>query len=264
MKPSPISTDRKSILLSTTPITGITLGLIVCIMVGWLAGCSSNTKDGKSGGSDGSQTKGKTGSETGSGSGDKKSYTQHILDLDPAKQKEYGVVIPKGAKALYTPRSVEDFVQSLTLFKRGPLDIAVYDTKNPNGFGSVVMKTNESNGVNYGYQVQYLGGLFIKQECWDTIYGPRQQLRTVNESTGTDRRFGGGRTVSMDHWSAPCGSERVLVRGYNPKAPEAVNAKKGEMLIEFVHFNPTFESICPGKGDDGGRRLSFHRFYKEK
>jgi len=198
--------------------------------------------------------------------GGKKGYTQRILDLDPAKQKEYGVVVPKGAKTLYAPGSVEDFVHSLTMFKREPSDIAVTDTKNPNGGGREVIKVNESNGVHYAYQVQYLGGLFVKQECWDTIYGPRQQLKTVGESTGADPRFGGGRTLSMDHWSVPCGNEAVLVRGYNPKAPQAASAKKGEILLEFVHFNTSYQSICPGPGtsDSSVRRFSFHSFYKDK
>ena len=202
----------------------------------------------------------------GGGGGKSVSYTQSLLDLDPAKQKEYGVVVPKGAKALYAPRSVEDFVQSLTLFKREPLDIGVYDTNNPNGFGREVMKANESNGVRYAYQVQYLGGLLVKQECWDTIYGPRQQLKTVGESTGGDPRFGGGRTVQMDHWTVQCMNETVLVRGYNPKSPYAtqLNAKKGDIPLEFVHFNTTYESICPNKGEDGGRKFSFHHFYKDK
>jgi len=49
MKSSIIPTGRKSILRTTTRITGGMLGLLVCIMFGLIAGCNSNTKDGKGG-----------------------------------------------------------------------------------------------------------------------------------------------------------------------------------------------------------------------
>ena len=237
-------------LVPAARITGPALGLLLCIMFGLVAGCTSNTKDGKGGAGDGGQTKGKTGSETGGGSGDKKSYTQRILDLDPAKQKEYGVVVPKGAKALYNPRSVEDFVQSLTLFKNTNCD--VIDTNSD--FGKDFRKVNKSNGVEYRYQAWYRGGMFVKKECWEVIYGPRQ----VKAVTWTEPSISGGvQNIERDHWTVECANETVLVRGFNSKAPEASRAKKDELQLDVVYFNTTFESICPRKSDNGIRNGRF-------
>lgn len=196
--------------------------------------------------------------------GGKKGYTQRILDLDPAQQKEYGVSVPKGAKPLYAAGSVEDFVQSLTLFKREYTDIGCFDTQSANSGGNTVKQTNEDNNIKYSYQIDILGGVFIKQKCWDMIYGPQQQLKSVSESTGRDRRFGGGITVLMNHWTVPCANETVLVRGYSPKYVAYPRATKDEVHVWFVHFNTTYQSICPGKGDSGVRRFSFHSFYKDK
>jgi len=194
--------------------------------------------------------------------GGKKSYTQRILDLDSAQQKEYGVSVPKGAKPLYAPGSMEDFVQSLTLFKREYPDIASWDMNY--GGSSAVKQVNEDNDIRYTYQIEYLGGVFIKQKCWDMIYGPQQQLKSVNESTGRDRRFGGGSTVLMNHWNVPCTNETVLVRGYSPKYVAYPRATKDEVHVWFLHFNTNYQSICPGKGDDGVRRFSLNKLYKDK
>lgn len=254
MKQPVVSTVRHSTLDSArlvpvARIMGPILGLLLCILFGLVAGCSSKDKDGKGGAGDGSQTKEKTGGNTG-GSGDKKSFTQSVLDLDPAKQKEYGVVVPKGAKALYTPRSVEDFVQSLTLFKNTNCD--VIDTNSD--FGKDFRKVNKSNGVEYRFQAWYRGGMFIKKDCWDMIYGPRQ-VKTV---TWTEPSISGGfQNIERDHWTVQCTNETVLVRGFNSKAPEASRAKKDELQLDVVYFNTTFESICPRKGDNGIRNGGF-------
>ncbi|MBX9679109.1 MAG: DUF4339 domain-containing protein [Gemmataceae bacterium] len=197
--------------------------------------------------------------------GGKKGYTQSILDLDPAKQKEYGVVVPKGAKPLYAPRSVEDFLQSLTLFKRADgagSDISCVDMKS--AFGRDIHRLNEANGVSRSYQADLLLGVYVKQKCWDQVYGPQEGVKQVAESSGFDRRFGGGQTLQMNQWSVACTNETVLVRGYSTKDPGYSRATKDEVHVWFVHFNTPFESICPGKGDSGQRRFSFNKFYKDK
>jgi len=202
---------------------------------------------------------------TGTLPGGKKGYTQAILDLDPAQQKEYGVVVPKGAKALYAARSVEDFVQSITLFKRAEgagSDISCVDMNS--FFGRDIKRLNEVNGIGRNYQIDMLGGVYIKQKCWDQVYGPRENLKLVAESSGFDRRFGGGQTLQMNHWNLNCSNETVLVRGYSPKDPGWSRTAKDEVHVWFVHFDTKFESLCPGKGDSGQRRFSFRNFYKDK
>lgn len=192
-----------------------------------------------------------------------KGFTQSILNLSAARQKEYGISVRKGTKALYAPGSVEDFVQSLTLFHRpgGGPDATTWDTKNPIWYD--VKEINESNSVDHAYQLQ-LSRLFIKRKCWDAVYGPRAQVRAVNESTGADRRFGGGNTILMDHWMVPCATETVLVRGYSSRSPLAMNAtRQGAFVVEWVHFDLHYDTLCPRKkGDDGCRRLLFD--YKDK
>ena len=182
---------------------------------------------------------------TGSGPGSK-GYTQSILNLDPAKQKEYGIILPKKVKPLYSPGSAEDLVQSLSLFNYSG-QAACWDTTpgHPGEMGGV----NRSNGIQYSYQVTIPGGIYMKRECWDLLYGPQQDVKTVNESTGTDPRFGGGRTVSMNHWTLPCRNETVLLRGLSPKdvTHALTNAKKDEFVIQFVHFNNEYSDICPKK-----------------
>jgi hypothetical protein len=195
----------------------------------------------------------------------KKGFTQSILDLDKAKQKEYDVVVPKGAKQLYAPRSVEDFLQSLTLFGQADgrgRDFLCMDMKSD--FCRDINRTNESNGVRLSYQTHMVYGFYIKQSCWDQIYGKQEAVKLVAESTGSDRRFGGGRTVQMNHWSVTCSNENVLVRGLSPKDPRYTPVEKDEVHVWFIHFNTFLESVCPQKADFGQRQLSFDKFYQDK
>ncbi len=185
--------------------------------------------------------------------GGKKGYTQRILDLDANQQKEYGIRPPKGAKALFAPGSVEDFVQSLTMFKsedkyEGGWAFTTYDTQSTiNGTKNPHAEMTELRGVSQKYQMILPPGLVIKQKCWDMIYGPQTSLKEVNESTGSDRRFGGGSTVLMHHWTVSCTDETVLVRGISPKSPLLQSATKDGIHIYCVNFSKTFESICPTK-----------------
>lgn len=175
------------------------------------------------------------------------SYTQRVLDLTAEQKKEFGVSVPKGARPLFAPGSAEDFMQSLTFFKYSGKLVSFDTTPTPNGrkeFGD----TDGMNGIHNVYFVQYTGGMFVKKRCWEMIYGPQLSLKSVEEITPGERKFGGGRSILMDQWSVNCIDETLLVRGYSPKSPLAANAKKDEILLEFVHFDRPHKNIVPEKG----------------
>jgi len=180
------------------------------------------------------------------------SYTQRILDLDATKRKEFGLDIPAETKPLFEPESVGDFLQSLAICKSGN-GIQCYDTHSS---GINWGETDELNGVKYSYKVYFVGGVFMKKKCWDSIYGPQSNLQSVNESTGKDKRFGGGGVMVMNRWTVPCNGETVLVRGLSAKAIQAAHIKDDELVIDYIHFNKTYESICPQPGWGGQRPLS--------
>ena len=179
------------------------------------------------------------------------SYTQRILDLDASQQKEFGIRPPKGAKALFAPGSAEDFIQSLSLFENAKP--VCYDTTPRPGFD--LAEINEKNGIRHDFQVQFPGGVFMSQKCWDTIYGLGKP-KAVTESSGGDRKFGGGAQIAMNHWTVNCSDEALLVRGADPKQGSGGNPKSDKVRVEFVNFDKRFESICPKKGEPT-RNVSF-------
>ena len=210
-------------------LPGVMLGLLLGISVGIVTGCSSKDKGGTG---DGSQAKEKTGGDKGGGSGDKKSYTQRILDLDPKVQQECKVKIPKGSKPLHPPGSVADFVQSVTLF---------------NGGASCWDVNKESDMKrHFGYlgefMVQWTYAVPIPRKVWEDVYGAPQGLTTKQEGLGVKRSI----MVDVDHWIVECTDEKLNVRGACvDKTLQDGGTTKGKVILQFAHFSKRRAELCP-------------------
>lgn len=218
-------------LVSAARITGTMLGLLLCITFGMVAGCSSKDKDGKGGAGDKSQTKEKT----GGGSGGSKSYTQGVLDLDPALLKECKIKLPKGAKPLHLPGSVLDLVQSLLLLNRD--DGAKCFTKAFEDVSPLIADRHAPAHEFVAIWLNNIGTTLLPSETWNQVYGAPQNVETHDI---------GRAGAYWDYWSIRCTDETVHVRGRcTKKTLFSFNQKEGKVSVERIFFTTYRDQICP-------------------
>ena len=222
---SPLGSAR---LVPAARITGPTLGLLLCIVFGLVAGCTSNTKDGKSGAEKGGDT---------GGSGDKKSFTQGVLDLDPKILKERKITLPKGAKPLHPPGSVLDLVQSLDLLNRDSQTTCKCFTKAFEDTSPLIAdKHAPAHEFVAIWQNSY--GTLLPSETWNQIYGEPKSVETHDET--------GRAGACWDYWSIRCTDETVHVRGrFTKKTLLSFNQKEGKVSVERIFFTTHRDQICP-------------------
>jgi len=174
---------------------------------------------------------------TGTLPGGKKGYTQAILDLDANQQKEFGIKLPKDAKALFAPGSGEDFIQSVTLINGEAQGWDVRDKKD--------LK------LHYGdlgdFYVWWTDPKLISRKLWNAVYGQTESVTTKKEGIGYNRDT----MVDVDYWTISCKDGALTARGVctDKMLRQSNPGAKDKVIVQYVHFSTAYPQITPKRGE---------------
>jgi hypothetical protein len=191
-------------------------------------------------------------------------FTQKLIALSEEKKKEFGVFVDKNSKIQFSPSSVEDFLQTISMCKSlSGNNLLLVDYSNP-----IMNASRNEHFSNYStddskYVIAF--DRLVSVSGWNYFFGElsKPKIVKIRENSSNKSRN------NFYEWTLKCANGLVTIRGRanfgNPSTStyEFLGAKKGFLLINYLHYtgdssNLYAKGVVSQDGNPAGQRMVFN------